>query len=115
LRLPESISREQRLAQVDHVMKQLQIAKCADTPIMLVSGGERKRVNIGTELLTDPSVILLDEPTSGLDSTTAAALVATLRELAAAGKTVLTSIHQPSSNVFYSFDRLFVLADGHMV
>jgi len=115
LRLPETIPKEERLAQVDHVMKRLNITKCADTPIMLVSGGEKKRVNIGTELLTNPSVILLDEPTSGLDSTTAAALVATLRDLAAAGKTVITSIHQPSSNVFYSFDRLFVLADGHMV
>lgn len=115
LRLPESIPSEQRMAQVDAVMKKLNIVKCANTPIMMVSGGEKKRTNIGTELLTNPSVILLDEPTSGLDSTTAAALVSTLRELAAAGKTVISSIHQPSTHVFYSFDRLYVLADGYMV
>lgn len=115
LRLPETMSDAQRTAQIEEVMQKLNIVKCQNTPIMLVSGGEKKRVNIGTELLTNPSVILLDEPTSGLDSTTAAALVATLQELAQSGKTVISSIHQPSSHVFYSFDKLFVLADGHMV
>ena len=44
---------------------QLRLEKCADSPINMVSGGEKKRVNIGSELLTDPSVIILDEPTSG--------------------------------------------------
>ncbi|KAJ1382222.1 P-loop containing nucleoside triphosphate hydrolase protein, partial [Ochromonadaceae sp. CCMP2298] len=62
-----------------------------------ISGGEKKRTNIGTELLTNPSILLLDEPTSGLDSTAANALVATLRQLAGDRMTVLTSIHQPSS------------------
>lgn len=47
---------------------QLRLEKCADTPIFMVSGGERKRVNIGSELLTDPAIVLLDEPTSGLVS-----------------------------------------------
>jgi hypothetical protein len=82
---------------------------------MLISGGEKKRTNIGTELLTDPQAILLDEPTSGLDSTSAVALMTVLRSLATSGKTVITSIHQPSSSVFASFDNLLVLADGHMV
>lgn len=59
-----------------------------------VSGGERKRVSVGHELLTSPSVLLLDEPTSGLDSTTAGHLLATLQELALGGRTVVTTIHQ---------------------
>jgi hypothetical protein len=82
----------------------------------MVSGGERKRVNIGSELLTDPAIILLDEPTSGLDSTSAVALMRILESLAREeGKTIITSIHQPSSAVFFGFDKLMLLADGNVV
>ena len=98
------------------VSLQLRLAKCADTPIYMISGGEKKRVNIGSELLTDPSIILLDEPTSGLDSTSAVALMRILESLARnEGKTIITSIHQPSSAVFYAFDKLMLLADGNVV
>jgi ABC-type multidrug transport system ATPase subunit len=65
------MSRSDKLKQVDNTMQLLNLTKCGDTIIgdnrvRGVSGGERKRVNIASELLTDPSVILLDEPTSGL-------------------------------------------------
>ena len=60
LRLPNDLSKKDKLAQVEHIIDQLRIRKCANTPINLVSGGEKKRVNIGTELLTNPSVIFLD-------------------------------------------------------
>lgn len=60
LRLPNDLSKSDKLAQVERVIDQLRIRKCANTPIKLVSGGEKKRVNIGTELLTNPSVIFLD-------------------------------------------------------
>ncbi|GMI11570.1 hypothetical protein TrVE_jg8546 [Triparma verrucosa] len=115
LRLPEKMDFKEKVAEVDRVIDQLKLNKCQDTPIMLISGGEKKRTNIGTELLTDPQIILLDEPTSGLDSTSAVALMRTLRVLAAEGKTILTSIHQPSSSVFQGFDKLCLLADGNMV
>jgi ABC-type multidrug transport system ATPase subunit len=60
LRLPNDLSKNDKLAQVDQIIDQLRMRKCANTPIMLISGGEKKRVNIGTELLTNPSVIFLD-------------------------------------------------------
>ena len=65
---------------------------------------------------TGINVILFDvEPTSGLDSTSAVALMDVLRELALQGKTIITSIHQPSSQIFQSFDQLILLADGKMI
>ncbi|EFJ41007.1 hypothetical protein VOLCADRAFT_68689, partial [Volvox carteri f. nagariensis] len=71
-----------------------------------VSGGERKRVSIGHELLINPSMLLLDEPTSGLDSTTALRLMHTLRSLASGGRTIVTSIHQPSSRLYRQMDNV---------
>jgi ABC-type sulfate/molybdate transport systems ATPase subunit len=82
----------------------------------MISGGEKKRVNIGSEPLTDPAIVFLNEPTSGLDSTSAVALMRILHDLARdEGKTIITSIHQPSSVVFFAFDALMLLADGKVV
>ncbi len=63
LRLPEALSNEMKKEAVNHVIKTLRIEKCLHTKILLISGGEKKRCNIGTELLTNPSILLLDEPT----------------------------------------------------
>jgi ABC-type multidrug transport system ATPase subunit len=60
LRLPNNLTRQNKLVQVEEIIEQLHLQDCANTPIILISGGERKRVNIATELLTNPSVILLD-------------------------------------------------------
>lgn len=82
----------------------------------LISGGERKRTAIGVELITDPKVVLLDEPTSGLDSFTALRICKTLQKLARTrNKTIVSTIHQPSSESFSCCDRLILLADGHIV
>ncbi|CAF1379057.1 unnamed protein product [Adineta steineri] len=115
LRLPNSLTRKDKLAQVEQVIEQLHLQTCANTPILLISGGQKRRVNIGTELLTNPSVIFLDEPTSGLDSTSAVTLMRVLRELALKGKTIMMSIHQPSSQIFQSFDQLILLADAKTI
>lgn len=81
-----------------------------------ISGGERKRTSIGVELITNPSVILLDEPTSGLDSFMAKRICKILQDLAhQEGKTIISTIHQPSSQAFSYFDRLLLMADGHIV
>jgi ABC-type multidrug transport system ATPase subunit len=103
--------------EVDKILQLLRLTKVADNPIMMCSGGEKKRVNIGNELLTDPSIILLDEPTSGLDSASAVSLLDVLKDLAKNhGKTIITSIHQPNSATFLNtFDKLLMLSDGKAV
>ena len=77
LRLPESLTLNERRMRVDEVLVELQLQNCANTRIGTefnrgVSGGERKRCNIGMELITEPTILFLDEPTSGLDANTAA-------------------------------------------
>ena len=116
LRLPQVLTKQAKLQEVDRIIRLLRLSKVAESEIRLLSGGEKKRLNIGTELLTNPEVLLLDEPTSGLDSTSAVALVKMLQGLArTANKTIITSIHQPSSALFASFDRLIMLAEGRVV
>ena len=107
---------------VNEVIDQLALGKCVDTPIGNgeaahgVSGGERKRVCIASELLAEPRLLFLDEPTSGLDSETALVLVRSLRRLAAEeGVTIVCSIHQPNSQVFTNFQQLCFLHAGRMV
>jgi ABC-type multidrug transport system ATPase subunit len=80
-----------------------------------ISGGERKRVAVGAELVARPSILLLDEITSGLDSTTAQTLMVTLKELAAAGHAIVVVIHQPRTAIFNLFDHLLLLSRGHVV
>lgn len=77
-----------------------------------ISGGQRKRLNIGLELLREPSVLFLDEPTSGLSSRDSENIIELLKELALKGKLVFAVIHQPSSDIFKMFDRLLILDTG---
>lgn len=103
------------------MIQDLTLTKCSDTQIggffnKTISGGERKRTAIGVELITDPSIIFLDEPTSGLDSFMAKKICIVLQDLAHNhGKTIISTIHQPSSAAFFYFDRLLLMADGNIV
>ncbi|CAN1731228.1 ABC transporter G family member 25 [Linum perenne] len=118
LRLSAFSSRDEKAAAAEWAIAELGLGKCADTMIgnsfvRGVSGGERKRVSIAHELLINPSLLILDEPTSGLDSTAAYRLVASLGQLAKSGKrTVVSSVHQPSSRVYQMFDSVLVLSEG---
>ncbi|CAG8445992.1 21921_t:CDS:10 [Dentiscutata erythropus] len=120
LRLPREMSTSAKLEQVENIIQMFNLSKCSNTRIgdiriRGISGGERKRVSIANELLTEPSVILLDEPTSGLDSSLALDLIQTLKELAKKQrKTIIMVVHQPSSQVFELFDRLLLMADGQV-
>ncbi|XP_011042541.1 PREDICTED: ABC transporter G family member 22 isoform X2 [Populus euphratica] len=120
LRLPKTLTEEQKQKRAIDVIYELGLERCQDTMIggsfvRGVSGGERKRVCIGNEIIINPSLLFLDEPTSGLDSTTALRIVQLLQDIAEGGKTVVTTIHQPSSRLFHKFDKLILLGKGSLL
>ncbi|MCU0455141.1 MAG: ATP-binding cassette domain-containing protein [Bacteroidales bacterium] len=78
----------------------------------VISGGQRKRLNIALELIREPSVLFLDEPTSGLSSRDSENLMDLLRDLTLKGKLIFTVIHQPSSEIFKMFDKVVILDQG---
>ncbi|XP_019193073.1 PREDICTED: ABC transporter G family member 9 isoform X2 [Ipomoea nil] len=118
LRLPRTLTKQEKIEQADAVITQLGLTKCKNSIIggvflRGISGGERKRVSIGQEMLINPSLLFLDEPTSGLDSTTAQRIVSTLWELSKGGRTIVMTIHQPSSRLFYLFHKVLLLCEGN--
>mmetsp|Transcript_64926 Transcript_64926/g.155084 ORF Transcript_64926/g.155084 Transcript_64926/m.155084 type:complete len:649 (+) Transcript_64926:66-2012(+) len=120
LRMPELTS-AQRQARVTEVIRLLGLAPAKDTPVGSdkpgqrgISGGERKRVHLGLELLHRPRLIFVDEPTTGLDSFQAQNVMQTLKELAKAGHTVLCTIHQPRSSIYQMLDKVILMAGGEM-
>ena len=120
LRLPPTVTAEERKTMVDEMIRILHLERCADTMIgneliKGISGGEKKRVSIGVELITQPSILFLDEPTSGLDSYAAYNIINILKDLARLGCTVISTIHQPSSEVFHLFDRVLLLTSGRLL
>lgn len=117
LRLPSRLSLEDKQRHVDTVIGKLGLTPARDViiggpKVRGVSGGERKRVTIGVELLHNPPLVFLDEPTSGLDSFQAQSVMETLRNLASNGHTVVCSIHQPRSSIYAMVDSLMLLAGG---
>jgi ABC-type multidrug transport system ATPase subunit len=120
LRLGRTFSEQQYMKRVDEVMEELGLMKCRDTLIggislRGISGGERKRLSFATEILTNPSILFVDEPTSGLDSFMAETVTTQLQQIARDGRTVIATIHQPSSELFALFDQLYLLSDGSPV
>ncbi|XP_057963780.1 ABC transporter G family member 14 [Malania oleifera] len=120
LRLPNSLTQDEKARHVERVIAELGLSRCRNSliggPLVRgVSGGEKKRVSIGQEMLINPSLLLLDEPTSGLDSTTAQRIMTTVKRLAGGGRTVVTTIHQPSSRLYHMFDKIVLLSEGSPV
>ncbi|XP_044118348.1 ATP-binding cassette sub-family G member 8 [Neovison vison] len=120
LRLPRTFSQAQRDERVDDVIAELRLRQCANTRVgnayvRGVSGGERRRVSIGVQLLWNPGILILDEPTSGLDSFTAHNLVKTLSRLAKGNRLVLISLHQPRSDIFRLFDLVLLMTSGSTI
>ncbi|NWI02295.1 ABCG2 protein, partial [Tichodroma muraria] len=120
LRLPKSVKEQEKNERVNQIIKELGLSKVADSKVGTqfsrgVSGGERKRTNIGMELITDPAILFLDEPTTGLDASTANAVLLLLKRMSKQGKTIIFSIHQPRYSIFRLFDSLTLLAAGRVL
>lgn len=108
---------EQIKKTVDSVLIKLDLYDIKDLQVgdilnKKVSGGQRKRLNIGLELMREPSVLFVDEPTSGLSSFDSEKVMTILRDMALSGKMVFCNIHQPSSDILKMFDRLWLLDKG---
>ena len=117
LRQPRTTSREEKLKYVDTIVDLLEMHDIENTLIGTTGAGlsveQRKRLTIGVELVSKPSILIfLDEPTSGLDGQAAFNIVRFLRKLADVGQAVLVTIHQPSAQLFLQFDSLLLLAKG---
>ena len=117
-RLPPDYSDDEITRRVDTTLGQLGLEQVAHLQIgkperKILSGGQRKRVNIAMELVTDPVIMFLDEPTSGLAADDTQALVQLLADLAKqTGKTIVTTIHQPSKEEFEKFNQTLILGPG---
>ncbi len=113
LRLPKDLSASQRMNIIDSTIEALGLSHVRQQPIERLSGGQRKRVSIGSELLTKPSVLFLDEPTSGLDPSVEEKIMRHFQKMAHNGTTVLITTH-----ILYSLDlldRIIILSQGKLV
>ena len=90
-------------------IKSLKVGSLMDK---IISGGQRKRINIALEVIREPSILFIDEPTSGLSSRDSELIITLLKELTFKGTLIFTVIHQPSSDIFKMFDRLLILDTG---
>ena len=113
----DSLEKKDLESLVDKTLDALGLAEIKDLKVgnsleKSISGGQRKRVNIGLELLREPSVLFVDEPTSGLSSRDSENIMDLLKELAFKGKLVFLVIHQPSEDIFKMFDKLILLDVG---
>lgn len=120
-KLPRDMTASEKNARVQQVINALGLSAVAKSKIgdainRGVSGGERKRVSIGVELVSDPRLLFLDEPTSGLDAFTAFYIIQSLKRLAESEfRTILMTIHQPRTNILKMFDKILLLSQGKTV
>ncbi len=112
-----SLSEEEINERVDKTLKDLGLYERKDLQVgsplnKMISGGQRKRLNIALELIREPGILFVDEPTSGLSSRDSENVMNLLRELSLKGKLVFVVIHQPSSDIYKMFDKMFILDTG---
>lgn len=115
LKLGYRVSNEYKLKQVSKILQMLGLDQCQHTLTSRLSGGQRKRLAVALELLSNPPILFLDEPTTGLDSLSCTQCMSLLKNLAAEGRTVIATIHQPSALLFEMFDKLYALSNGKCI
>ncbi|XP_011254611.1 ATP-binding cassette sub-family G member 1 [Camponotus floridanus] len=116
LKLGCTISSAYKHTQVLELLEMLGLSHCYDTLCGKLSGGQKKRLDIALELLTNPSVLFLDEPTTGLDAASCSQCVALMKRLARLERrTVICTIHQPSALILEMFNSLYIVAGGYCI
>lgn len=120
LKLPFDMPTSEKEQRVNALIAELGLEKCRDSFVGStmrrgLSGGERKRLAIGCEVVTNPGIILLDEPTTGLDSFSSLSVMMILNDLASKGHTIVCTLHQPRSSIFALIDHLMILSQGRVV
>ncbi len=113
----DQLSRQAIEEKVDKVLHELELYPFKDLKVgsplkKIISGGQRKRLNVALELLREPAILFVDEPTSGLSSTDSEKVVLLLKQQARKGRLIIVNIHQPSSAIFKLFDKLWILDVG---
>ncbi|EDV57509.1 ATP-binding cassette sub-family G member 1 [Drosophila erecta] len=106
------VSLKEKRTLIDYLLNSLKLSKTRQTKCSNLSGGQKKRLSIALELIDNPAVLFLDEPTTGLDSSSSFDTIQLLRGLANEGRTIVCTIHQPSTNIYNLFNLVYVLSAG---
>ncbi|KAH8248918.1 hypothetical protein KR032_004308 [Drosophila birchii] len=113
LKLGFKVTKAYKMDLIKHILSLLGLDHRFNVHTAKLSGGQKKRLAIALELISNPPVLYLDEPTTGLDSSSCSSCVALLKKLASQGHTIVCTIHQPSALIFEMFDKLYTVVDGN--
>ncbi|KAJ8974285.1 hypothetical protein NQ317_013174 [Molorchus minor] len=108
-------SKGERNTKIKTLLTELGLDASRHTILRSLSGGEKRKLSLATELINDPYILFCDEPTTGLDSFSALAVIQKLEAVAMTGKLVLVTVHQPSSQLFDLFNNIILLANGQLI